>query len=143
LSSLEEMEAKLKHCRQGAHCDPTFWCGFCVRHIDVVPVDGVGNSWTRRFDHIDNHFCGREGMDQKSIDEWKHPEPGMGRAGVNTSDNEGGRPFDNGQDYSLDQNGFRKRKAESLNLESQEFGKKRQHFGQRVVEMWDCVSLFL
>jgi hypothetical protein len=44
-----------------------FWCGFCVRHVDLK---GKGvQAWNERFDHIDDHFVGRS-CDKKSIEQW-------------------------------------------------------------------------
>jgi hypothetical protein len=45
-----------------------FWCGFCVKLIDVK---NKGNDvWAERFDHIDDHFMGRHGLVNQSIEEW-------------------------------------------------------------------------
>ncbi|RDA93662.1 hypothetical protein CP533_4884 [Ophiocordyceps camponoti-saundersi (nom. inval.)] len=67
------MDEKLETCRLGRHCDPRFWCGFCVQVIDVEEDVG-GNSWTKRCDHIDNHLFGKEGLAKKTMAEWKYQE---------------------------------------------------------------------
>ncbi|GAB0134963.1 hypothetical protein EsDP_00003315 [Epichloe bromicola] len=68
----EDLDNRVDQCRQGKHCNPYFWCGFCVQRIAVDLNDGNGNAWTKRFDHVDAHFCGRGAYSQQSIEEWKH-----------------------------------------------------------------------
>ncbi|QPH05143.1 hypothetical protein C2857_002727 [Epichloe festucae Fl1] len=68
----EDIDSRVDQCRQGKHCNAYFWCGFCVQRIDVDLNDGNGNAWTKRFDHVDAHFCGRGAYSQQSIEEWKH-----------------------------------------------------------------------
>lgn len=45
-----------------------FWCGFCSKLVDLEKKGREGE--TERFDHIDNHFMGRHGFVQQSIQEW-------------------------------------------------------------------------
>lgn len=133
LTDLNFIERTLEQCRRGTHGDPNFWCGFCVKNIDVDLTDGAGNSWTQRFDHIDNHFCGRDGMDQQCVDEWTHPDP---ETPGESSGNGARMPLEMVQGYSA----LGKRKPESMDLESPP-PEKKQDFGHRVVEMWYCVSV--
>lgn len=69
ISDLAMIEAKLNSCRVGRDCGTRFWCGFCE---DIVDIREGG--WTERFDHIDNHFSGRNSA-KMSISEWKSCEP--------------------------------------------------------------------
>lgn len=69
-----DMVDKLESYRLGRHSDPRFWCGFCVRVIQVDPTEGVGNTWTKRCDHIDGHLSGKGGLREMSMGDWKHQE---------------------------------------------------------------------
>ncbi|KAI8950647.1 hypothetical protein F4801DRAFT_331600 [Xylaria longipes] len=63
------LEAKLEKCRVGRNCEARFWCGFCQ---EVVEIKQKGiQAWAERFDHIDEHFTGRNRA-QKEISEWKN-----------------------------------------------------------------------
>ncbi|KAL5318419.1 hypothetical protein ACEPPN_013479 [Leptodophora sp. 'Broadleaf-Isolate-01'] len=64
----EIVKKKLEGCRIGRNCQARFWCGFCVKLVDLKSK-GL-NAWTERFDHIDDHFMGRNCMPQQSIQEW-------------------------------------------------------------------------
>ena len=66
-----QIEAKLESCRIGRHCESRFWCGFCVKTIEIG-TEKV-NAWTLRCNHIDDHFCGRHGERKRNIKEWKSP----------------------------------------------------------------------
>ncbi|KAM4063922.1 C2H2 type zinc finger domain protein [Hirsutella rhossiliensis] len=74
MNDAELIDDKLESCRLGRHCDPRFWCGFCVRVIQIDVNERGGNSWTKRCDHIDNHLFGKEGLQKKVMKEWKHQE---------------------------------------------------------------------
>lgn len=74
VSDVDTVEEKLDACRLGRHCDPRFWCGFCVRVVEIDANERGGNSWTKRCDHIDNHLFGKDGLQPKLIQEWKHQD---------------------------------------------------------------------
>jgi hypothetical protein len=67
------LERTIEESRQGSHCTKTFWCGFCNTLQTIATADGSSVS-NQRFDHIDNHFMGRNGLMKVKIDEWKHME---------------------------------------------------------------------
>jgi hypothetical protein len=71
------LEAKLEKCRVGRNCEARFWCGFC-RMIVEIKQKGV-QAWAERFDHIDEHFSGRNNRTQKEISEWKNFDPSQPR----------------------------------------------------------------
>ncbi|KAI8633994.1 hypothetical protein F5Y19DRAFT_260295 [Xylariaceae sp. FL1651] len=63
------LDAKLEKCRVGRNCEARFWCGFCQ---EIVEIKQKGlQAWAERFDHIDEHFSGRNRA-QKEISEWKN-----------------------------------------------------------------------
>ncbi|KAI1293961.1 hypothetical protein F5Y03DRAFT_411169 [Xylaria venustula] len=63
------LDAKLEKCRVGRNCEARFWCGFCQK---IVEIKQQGQqAWAERFDHIDEHFSGRNDRAQKGISEWK------------------------------------------------------------------------
>ncbi|KAF7542948.1 hypothetical protein G7Z17_g11149 [Cylindrodendrum hubeiense] len=66
------IEEKLERCRIGRHCDDRFWCGFCSKIIEITGE--VVNAWTKRCDHIDDHFSGRDGKRKMNISEWIYVE---------------------------------------------------------------------
>ncbi|ODA80220.1 hypothetical protein RJ55_03178 [Drechmeria coniospora] len=66
------MEEKLESCRMGRHCDPRFWCGFCVSIVEIDVRKRGSNSWTTRCDHIDSHLFGKDDLPRKNIGEWRH-----------------------------------------------------------------------
>ncbi|KEY70310.1 hypothetical protein S7711_07007 [Stachybotrys chartarum IBT 7711] len=72
LKNSKEVDEKLESCRMGRHCGSRFWCGFCLDTIEVV--DNSINSWTQRFDHIDNHLFGKAGLEKKNSHDWQQPK---------------------------------------------------------------------
>ncbi|KAJ4133610.1 hypothetical protein NW768_005198 [Fusarium equiseti] len=69
ISDQSVLEEKLDTCRKGRHCDAHFWCGFCENTIQIKESE---NTWTKRCDHIDDHFSGRGDMPKRHISEWVH-----------------------------------------------------------------------
>lgn len=68
ISDAEVLKTKVDACRIGRNCQARFWCGFCIKLIDLTKK-GV-EAWTERFDHIDNHFMGRHGLTKQGIQDW-------------------------------------------------------------------------
>ncbi|KAI0521838.1 hypothetical protein F5B22DRAFT_594284 [Xylaria bambusicola] len=64
------LDARLEKCRVGKNYDARFWCGFC-RKIIEIKQHGKQSLWAERFDHIDEHFSGRNDQRRKDISEWK------------------------------------------------------------------------
>jgi hypothetical protein len=55
-----------------------FWCGFCREMVDADPTHAGVDTWGARFNHIDDHFMGRENNVKASILHWIHqPELDM------------------------------------------------------------------
>lgn len=67
----KEIEMRVEKCKIGRHCKPHFWCGFCEKMIEIGSENV--NAWTKRCDHIDDHFCGRDGRQKRNISEWIYP----------------------------------------------------------------------
>ncbi|RSL86489.1 hypothetical protein CDV31_016394 [Fusarium ambrosium] len=57
--------------------------------IEISDINDLEKAWTKRCDHINDHFCGR-GQSVKHISEWKHGDPsgtkGSSRARETASD---------------------------------------------------------
>ncbi|KAH7011647.1 hypothetical protein EDB80DRAFT_397528 [Ilyonectria destructans] len=125
----KKIEEKLESCRIGRHCDDRFWCGFCSK---VIEIRGEGvNAWTKRCDHIDNHFSGRDGNQKMNIIQWVYVE--------NQDHNrENGGCESNTQPSSPDSDtsSTLKRKL-STEAEVASYKKPRQGVA---VYMWTCVS---
>ncbi|KAI0911315.1 hypothetical protein F4823DRAFT_316108 [Ustulina deusta] len=69
IADQNKLDAKLERCRVGRNCEARFWCGFCQK---IVEIKQQGHqAWAERFDHIDEHFSGRNDRARKEISEWK------------------------------------------------------------------------
>ncbi|KAK4171512.1 hypothetical protein QBC36DRAFT_199168 [Triangularia setosa] len=66
------IEKKLNDYRHGRNFESRFWCGFCVKTIE--PQRSGGPAHSERFDHIDNHFMGKDGFEKADIKEWRSLE---------------------------------------------------------------------
>ncbi|KAI9743938.1 MAG: hypothetical protein M1818_002672 [Claussenomyces sp. TS43310] len=64
-------DGKVDEYRIGNNFHTNFWCGFCQRTVDVDPKKRH-DSWNERYNHIDDHFWGRNDMQKQSISEWVH-----------------------------------------------------------------------
>ncbi|KFG83799.1 hypothetical protein MANI_027052 [Metarhizium anisopliae] len=135
-SSLTDHVKKLPQETRDALVAALFPSGLDDDDQSIIDLDTAAKAtWTSKFDHIDNHFCGKDGMEQKSIDEWIHPEPENREdiaEALSSASHSTPITF-----YPPDISGFRKRKAEPTNFESQPLGKK-QSPGYILAEMWDC-----
>lgn len=67
------VDAKVEQCRIGRNYDERFWCGFCEKIIQTKSK-GQG-AWTERFDHIGDHYAGRNKMPTKEQTDWRHVDP--------------------------------------------------------------------
>lgn len=64
------LDKKLSDCRLGRNFESRFWCGFCQKTIE--PTGKGGPAHSERFDHIDDHFNGKNGLPKADINNWKH-----------------------------------------------------------------------
>ncbi|ESZ90573.1 hypothetical protein SBOR_9041 [Sclerotinia borealis F-4128] len=64
----DDVKINVEACHIGRNCQARFWCGFCQKLIDLRKK-GL-EAWTERFDHIDDHFMGRRGLDKQGIRDW-------------------------------------------------------------------------
>ena len=78
----EVLKSKVDACRIGRNCQARFWCGFCIKLVDLTNK-GV-EAWTERFDHIDDHFMGRHGLAMQSIRDWIPVDGGKPRGEVDS-----------------------------------------------------------
>ncbi|KAI1639589.1 hypothetical protein F4809DRAFT_656480 [Biscogniauxia mediterranea] len=67
------VELKLEKCRLGRNCETRFWCGFCEATVEIREK-GI-KAWTERFNHIDDHFSGRNNQEPREIGDWKNVDP--------------------------------------------------------------------
>ncbi|KPM36457.1 hypothetical protein AK830_g10103 [Neonectria ditissima] len=129
MDDAKQIEEKLEKCRIGRHCDTRFWCGFCVKIIEIT--DKGVNAWTKRCDHIDDHFSGREGNKKRHINEWKQMEDVEQRreASVQSSKEESASTSNSGSS----------RLKRKLSADSENLPRKKQQ--QEVTAyMWQCSS---
>lgn len=80
------LEMKLETCRVGRNCEARFWCGFCQEIIEIKKK-GI-EAWTERFNHIDDHFHGRNNQARREISDWKNEYSLNPRAESPTNDSE-------------------------------------------------------
>ncbi|KAJ0278688.1 hypothetical protein COL940_007155 [Colletotrichum noveboracense] len=73
MDDASQVDKALEDCRVGRNCESRFWCGFCVKIIEITKKGA--NAWTERFNHIDNHYAGRDNVAKKDISEWKNVDP--------------------------------------------------------------------
>lgn len=67
------LETKLEMCRVGRNCEEQYWCGFCQKIVKIKQKGG--QAWSERFDHIAEHFSGRNNQAPKGMSEWKNIDP--------------------------------------------------------------------
>ncbi|KAL3424271.1 C2H2 type zinc finger domain protein [Phlyctema vagabunda] len=68
ISNHDIITEKLEGCRIGRNCQSRFWCGFCKKLVGLT-MRGL-DAWTERFNHIDDHFMGRNGYSEQRISDW-------------------------------------------------------------------------
>ncbi|KAH9900144.1 hypothetical protein F4778DRAFT_158908 [Xylariomycetidae sp. FL2044] len=71
------LDMKIESCRIGRNCEARFWCGFCNAIIENS--DKGLAAWTARFNHIDDHYTGRNGQVKQEVSEWKYADPNQKR----------------------------------------------------------------
>ncbi|KAK3953943.1 hypothetical protein QBC32DRAFT_312469 [Pseudoneurospora amorphoporcata] len=67
------IEKKVTECHIGRNCESRFWCGFCRKTIEFQKDKKL--AWSARFDHIEDHFIGRNNVKQQNIRDWEFIEP--------------------------------------------------------------------
>jgi hypothetical protein len=65
---VDMVKIKVDSCRIGRNCQARFWCGFCKELIDLKKK-GL-EAWSERFNHIDDHFMGRNSRLEQRIQDW-------------------------------------------------------------------------
>ncbi|KAI1466016.1 uncharacterized protein F4812DRAFT_93419 [Daldinia caldariorum] len=64
IEAQEYLDRKLETCRIGRNSETRFWCGFC-QHV----IEG-GEARIARYNHIDDHFQGRNNQTKRDISHW-------------------------------------------------------------------------
>ncbi|KAK4144188.1 uncharacterized protein C8A04DRAFT_28090 [Dichotomopilus funicola] len=78
IHDLVTLDKKLAECRMGRNFESRFWCGFCQKTIE--PTGRGGPVHSERFDHIENHYNGRDGLEKVDIKDWKYIENDQGES---------------------------------------------------------------
>lgn len=65
----EVLGQKIEARRIGSNNQAKFWCGFCESVIDLAQK-GI-DAWLERFNHIDDHFMGKNGQSRQRIAQWR------------------------------------------------------------------------
>ncbi|KAF7954293.1 hypothetical protein EAE96_005422 [Botrytis aclada] len=110
----DAVKIKVEACRIGRNCQARFWCGFCKTLVDLKKK-GL-EAWTERFDHIDNHFIGRHGLQKQSIQDWIPVDSDKPKGDVASPNPlSGSSPKDSFQEFSTDStNDFGRSTPESV-----------------------------
>jgi len=66
IADQQTVDHKLEHCRVGQSCEARYWCGFCLKVVEMRDP-----AWSERFDHIEGHYTGRRGLKKCERSEWK------------------------------------------------------------------------
>lgn len=84
LDSGPQLDEKLEKCRVnrlGEAGEARFWCGFCREIIEHdQTVEGASAFINARYDHIDDHYHGRNGRVKREARQWLRADAGMGEA---------------------------------------------------------------
>jgi hypothetical protein len=78
------LDDKLDKCRIGRLGETRFWCGFCK---DVIELEtkNAKDACNARYNHIDDHYSGRNGAVKKEASEWQYGDSDMAEADVKAS----------------------------------------------------------
>jgi hypothetical protein len=68
------------NCRTSRICQARFWCGFCVKLIDLRKEGR--EAWDKRFDYINGHFMGYRGLLKQGIQDWVPIDSGKSKGDV-------------------------------------------------------------
>jgi hypothetical protein len=66
------LEEKLDKCRIGRLGEARFWCGFCKDVIEIESKQTGLDACNGRYNHIDDHYSGRNGAAKKDASEWQY-----------------------------------------------------------------------
>ncbi|KAF7870534.1 hypothetical protein EAF04_004278 [Stromatinia cepivora] len=97
----DAVRIEVEVCRIGRNCQSRFWCGFCEKLINLKRK-GL-DAWTERFDHIDDHFMGRRGIEKQGIQDWVPVDGDKPKGDVASPNSLGGSsPKDGHEESSTD-----------------------------------------
>ncbi|KAI0472549.1 hypothetical protein GGR56DRAFT_650812 [Xylariaceae sp. FL0804] len=66
---MNELESKVDGCKVGRNSEVRFWCGFCEAVIENKRKGAQAHN--ERFNHIGDHFSGRNNRERRDITDWK------------------------------------------------------------------------
>ncbi|OHW94542.1 hypothetical protein CSPAE12_06912 [Colletotrichum incanum] len=95
MDDAERIDKVLEKCRVGRNGEPRFWCGFCIKIVEITAKGA--NAWAERFNHIDSHYAGRHNLSKKDHSEWVAVDPELPEADL------AGSPEDSSDSDSADE----------------------------------------
>ncbi|GJC79422.1 krueppel-like factor 15 [Colletotrichum liriopes] len=106
MDDTEQIDKVLEKCRVGRNGEPRFWCGFCIKIVEIT--EKGANAWAERFNHIDSHYAGRHNLSKKDHSDWVAVDPELPEADL------AGSPDDSSDSDSADEGpvAFASRKLE-------------------------------
>ncbi|KAK1971685.1 hypothetical protein LY78DRAFT_651508 [Colletotrichum sublineola] len=75
MDDVVQVDKVLEKCRVGRNGEPRFWCGFCSKIVEI-PQRGA-TAWAGRFNHIDDHYAGRNNQPKKEYSDWVAVDPDL------------------------------------------------------------------
>lgn len=127
-----KLEDKLVRCcvREG---DPRFWCGFCAEIIDTKKQGAEASK--ARFNHIDDHYQGRNGLPVKKPEDWLRIDgESSARGSVRQGSLVSSAPLKKASDASMQ---LKKRSRDGVVLSVKRAKTASQHSAST---LWECVS---
>jgi len=86
MNDTAQVDKALEKCRVGRNGDPRFWCGFCSKIVEI-PQKGA-TVWAGRFNHIDDHYAGRNNQPKKEHSDWVAINPYLPKVDLTGSPND-------------------------------------------------------
>jgi hypothetical protein len=138
LQDAKEVEDKLAKCHIQLG-ETQFWCGFCR---DIIKLDTRGMSaqdiCNGRFNHIDDHYSGRNGMVRKDVSAWVSADPEVVDAGGGKIAASRGKGKEH-EAAGAEAEASRKRSSDTSTVPATKRARTRVP-REKVVGMWYCVS---
>ncbi|KAL2196451.1 hypothetical protein P885DRAFT_37600 [Corynascus similis CBS 632.67] len=133
IHDLAVLDKKLDERRMGRNFQSRFWCGFCRKTVEPKPTGKGGPAHSERFDHIDDHFKGKNGMSKADIKDWKHVD-------IDRIDPPDGSPGKSGRSKGQPTVPAGKSRKRSYSGDGDDGGSKAKRFrdGRDKVFLWIC-----
>ncbi|KAL2159740.1 hypothetical protein VTH06DRAFT_2309 [Thermothelomyces fergusii] len=110
-----------------------FWCGFCQKTIELTSQSGSAHS--QRFDHIDDHYNGRNNFQKADISDWKYVDAGSAESPTRPQGKSGGS-----KGQPMDLGGKTHKRGHDGGGDDGSSRSKRRKHGKEKMCFWTCCS---